>query len=131
MRTIAIKAACAALGSHIAFAAAADVPTVNIERTCEIAATVMVQLMGNTAKDSDRAICLGAERNAHDQLAKDWSTYPSEDRTRCVQPKVYLPSYVEWVTCLEMERDVKKMNVKHISPLAPITLPKVNPGTLW
>ena len=24
---------------------------------------------------------------------------------------VYLPSYVEWLTCLEMERDVRKMQV--------------------
>jgi hypothetical protein len=26
-----------------------------------------------------------------------------------MRTSVYLPSYVEWLTCLEMERDVRKM----------------------
>ncbi len=38
-----------------------------------------------------------------------WATYPAEDKSRCVQTELYLPSYVEWITCLEMERDARKM----------------------
>jgi hypothetical protein len=129
--TFAIKAVAAAIFSHVAFSAAADVPTVDIESTCSIAATAMVQLMGNSTVDSDRNICLGSERGAHTALSKDWGSYPAEDRDRCVQTRVYLPSYVEWLTCLEMERDVRKMRINQPNPRAPITLPKVTPGRLW
>ena len=129
--TRAIKAAVTALLLHVAFAAAADVPTVNIEGTCGIAATAMVQLMGGSSVDGDRDICLGSERGARAQLSKDWGTYPAEDRSRCVQTRVYLPSYVEWLTCLEMERDVRKMRLNQPNPRAPITLPRVTPGRLW
>ena len=131
MRSIAIKAAVAALVTHGAFEAAADVPTVDIQNTCRIAATAMLQLMGGSSIDGDRDICLGSERGARTQLVKDWTAYASEDKSRCVQTKVYLPSYVEWLTCLEMARDARKMGFDNPHPRAPVRLPRVTPGTLW
>jgi hypothetical protein len=49
---------------------------------------------------------------------------------------VYLPSYVEWLTCLEMERDVRKMDVGGMklgmdSKTGVYTLPKVRPALNW
>ena len=41
-------------------------------------------------------------------LVKDRATYSSADKALCMKTAVYLPSYVEWLTCLEMERDVRK-----------------------
>jgi hypothetical protein len=131
MRSIAITSVVAALVLPVAFAAAADVPTIDIQNTCGIAATAMVQLMGGSSVDSDRNICLGSEQGARAQLVKDWASFVAEDKTRCVLTKVYLPSYVEWLTCLEMARDVRKMRLDHPNPRAPVTLPKVTPGTLW
>jgi hypothetical protein len=125
-----IAALAAGLGSD-AFAARGNVPTVDIRNTCKIAAGAMVQLMGSTSMDRDIEICLGSEQSARDQLVKDWDTYSSRDRERCVRTGVYLPSYVEWLTCLEMERDVRKMNINQPDPRAPITLPIVRPGRLW
>jgi hypothetical protein len=49
------------------------------------------------------------EQAARDQLQKDWASFPASDKARCIQPKEYLPSYVEWLTCLEMTRDVRAM----------------------
>jgi hypothetical protein len=126
-----IKAAIAALLSQVAFTASAQVPTVNIEETCSIAATAMVQLMGSSTVDNDREICLGSENTARTALIKDWGTYSGEDRSRCIQTGVYLPSYVEWLTCLEMERDVRKMRINEPSPRAPVTLPVVRAKPLW
>ena len=126
-----IKAAVAALLSHVAFAASAQVPTVNIEETCSIAATAMVQLMGSSTVDNDREICLGSERGARGTLVKDWGAYSGEDRSRCIQTGVYLPSYVEWLTCLDMERDVRKMQINQPDPRAPVTLPRVYAKPLW
>ena len=54
-------------------------------------------------------LCSEVELRAREQMAKDWTTFADADRALCVQPSVFLPSYVEWLTCLEMERDVRKM----------------------
>jgi hypothetical protein len=38
--------------------------------------------------------------------------YPMTAKQLCVQPKIYLPSYVEWLTCLEMDLDVRTMRTE-------------------
>jgi hypothetical protein len=95
------------LGSQLIIAVTDGVPTVNIHNTCRAAASVT----SGTSVQTDIDICVSSEEKAREQMAKDWSQYASVDKTRCVQagPKVYLPSYVEWLTCLEMETAVKKM----------------------
>jgi hypothetical protein len=114
-----------------AVAARDSVPTIDIRNTCKVAAGAMVQLMGGSTVEKDIEVCLGSEQSARDQLVKDWDTYSARDRGRCVIPGVYLPSYVEWLTCLEMERDARKMNIGQTNPRAPITLPIVRPSRLW
>jgi hypothetical protein len=131
MSPVVAKVALVVVASSIAFSASADVPTIDIQQTCGIAAKAMIQLMGGSSEDSDRNICLGSEQGARAQMSKDWATYPAEDKSRCVQTEVYLPSYVEWLTCFEMERDVRKMGIARRSPMAPITLPHVKPGVHW
>ena len=128
---LAVLAALAATPANHAQAARGDVPTIDIRSTCKAAASAMVQLMGSTSMERDNEICLSSEQSARDQLVKDWGTYSARDRERCVRPGVYLPSYVEWLTCLEMERDTRRMNIEQTDPRAPITLPVVRPGRLW
>jgi hypothetical protein len=48
-----------------------------------------------------------------------------------MRTNVYLPSYVEWLTCLEMERDVKKMSLGQQPATGVYTLPKVRPALNW
>ena len=95
------------LGSQLAIAVADGVPTIDIQKTCKPAAVVTA---GPSAQ-TDINICVSSEQKARDQLVKDWAQYAAADKTRCVQagPRVYLPSYIEWLTCLEMETAVKKM----------------------
>jgi hypothetical protein len=94
-------------GSQLVIAVADGVPTIDIQNTCKAAAAVT---LGPSAQ-TDINICLSSEQKARDQLVKDWAQYAAADKTRCVQsgPRVYLPSYIEWLTCLEMETAVKKM----------------------
>jgi hypothetical protein len=129
--SLVVVAALAAGSASDAVAARGGVPTIDIGNTCKIAAGAMVRLMGDTTLEKDIEVCLGSEQSARDQLVKDWDTYSARDRGRCVNPGVYLPSYVEWLTCLEMERDVRKMNIDQTNPRAPITLPIVRPSRLW
>jgi len=106
-----LAAACivATLALGFAGAAQAQVPGIDIRQTCRAAASAMVLMMGGTTSEKDFEQCMGAEQAARDQIGKDWSTYSATDKTRCLQTKVYLPSYIEWQTCLEMERDARKM----------------------
>ena len=53
--------------------------------------------------------CMEHESEARAQLVKNWNTFPRADRSLCVNPKVYMPSYAEWITCLEMRQHLKKI----------------------
>ena len=63
----------------------------------------------------DMSVCLMDEQAARDQLVKDWANYPAIAKTRCVQPKEYLPGYVEWQACLEITRDVLQLRKESAS----------------
>jgi hypothetical protein len=104
-----------------------EVPAIDIQKTCQAAAGVMVSLMGGTTTDQDVNACLDSEQKARDQIVKDLATYASADKVQCMRADVYLPSYVEWLTCLEMDRDVRKMQREDQFGSGPYTLPKVSP----
>src|SRR6266498_1734824 len=105
-----------------------EVPSIDIQKTCQAAAGAMVSLMGGTTTEQDVNACLDSEQKARDQIVKDQATYASADKKQCMRTDVYLPSYVEWLTCLEMERDVRKMERPQNFGAGPWTLPKVRPA---
>ena len=98
------------VGSQLLIAAPAGVPSVDIRKTCQAAAGAMTELMAGSTVQQDLDVCLSSEQAAREQIIKDWATFSSAERTQCVQPSVYLPSYIEWLTCLEMEKSVRKPN---------------------
>jgi hypothetical protein len=106
----------------------ADIPQIDIEETCRAAARAMVSLMGGSTTEQDRKACLDSEQKAREQIIKDQATYSSADKRRCMRTRDYLPSYVEWLTCLEMERDVRKMRQGEPAATDTVTLPRVRPG---
>jgi hypothetical protein len=123
-----------AICSIVVFAstAHAQVPSINIQETCRAAAGVMVNLMGGSTSQNDVQICIEAENKARQQLLKDWSTYQASDREGCIQANVYLPSYIEWLTCFEMNKSVREarrqgraMN-QIVNPDGSVTLPPVS-----
>jgi hypothetical protein len=106
----------------------AQIPHINIEETCRAAARAMVGLMGGSPTEQDRNVCLDSEQKAREQIIKDEATYSSADKRRCMRTGVYLPSYVEWLTCLEMERDVRKLRLGQPPATDTMTLPRVRPA---
>ncbi len=110
------------LGSHLLVATSAAVPSVDIRKTCQAAASVMTELMAGSTVERDLEACLSSEQEARNQIIKDWTTYSSTERAYCVQPTVYLPSYVEWLTCLEMEKEVRSQG--SASPMTPSSTPR-------
>src|SRR3954470_7298056 len=88
------------LFSAVAFAA--DVPRLNVAKTCRDTANADP----GVKYDVDR--CLKSENNARDQLARQWASFPAADRSQCTQTATMggTASYVELITCLELKRDL-------------------------
>ena len=91
----------------------------------------MVDLISLDPSQNDVQICLETENKARQQLLKDWSTFQASDRAGCIQPNVYLPSYVEWLTCIEMNKSVREARgqgramSETVNPDSSVTLPSV------
>jgi hypothetical protein len=98
------------LGSHMLIAVANGPPSIDMQRMCRASASAMVSISGDSSNDYQS--CLSDEQAARDQLEKDWATFPARDRSFCALPTEYLPSYIEWLTCFEMERDVRKIRTE-------------------
>jgi len=97
----------------LASVALAQVPSIDVRKTCQAAAGVMYNLsVGGAGATDDVQICLNSENNARDQLTKNWSNFQSSDRAGCIQLGVYLPSYVEWLTCFEMNKVVREVKAQ-------------------
>jgi hypothetical protein len=80
-------------------------PTIDIQKTCRESSTALTDLTGSSTQDAVNS-CVNDEQTAHDQLTKDWANYPALAKSTCINPKEYLPGYVEWQACIEMTRDV-------------------------
>jgi hypothetical protein len=110
-------------------ARAQQVPTVNIAATCRAASSVTASLLGSTGTN-DFQVCMDSENRAREQVIKDWSTFAASDRVGCIQANVYLPSYIEWLTCMEMNKAVREARQTRgtpaVNPRAPMTLPRVD-----
>jgi hypothetical protein len=93
------------VGGHLLVAVADRVPELNFEPICRDGEA---QKLG--VKD-DSATCVRDEKAARDQLAQKWDQFDSADRTRCVRMSTTerTASYVEVLTCLEMNHDARKL----------------------
>ena len=87
--------------------AADGVPTFNVEPFCR-------EVARRAAPVGDVNVCPRQEREARDQLAKDWNTFTSEDRTSCSTLATMGgdPTYTELLTCLELQRDARNLREK-------------------
>jgi len=96
------------VGTQILMTASSGPPTIDANATCRASEKDLVATFGSSVKDVT-AQCVKQEHDALEKIKKDWATYPAAARELCVQPRVYSPSYVEWLTCLEMDVDVRRM----------------------
>ena len=108
------------VGMHILVATTGDVPRVEIEKTCRASEKAIKDVFGNSVMGNIFENCMEDEKANLEQLLKDWGTYPAAAKAQCVQPAVYMPNYTEWLTCLEMERDVRKMRLENPDASVPV-----------
>jgi hypothetical protein len=94
------------VGSHLLIAVVDQVPDLNFEPICRNGAG---QSLGGR---DDSGVCRQDEIAARDQLAKAWSGFAPADRARCIRVSTMdrTTSYVEVLTCLELDLAAKKMH---------------------
>jgi hypothetical protein len=78
----------------------ASIPSANINKICASSQ------VGALPEDRASALrgCVGDETSARDQLRGEWGRYTAADKTNCAETPGMQFSYVELLTCLEMQR---------------------------
>src|SRR5262245_28654166 len=95
----------------VASAASSGVPTADIATTCRTSVKALIAIFGTETQQNFES-CMNSEKEAREQIVKDWQKFPAGARQRCVNTTGYMPSYVEWLTCLEMEQQVNETRKK-------------------
>lgn len=90
----------------LAVAVSDAVPNFNVEPSCRGGLT--------DPKDNARyKQCLSEEAAAKATLTAGWTKFPAPDRVTCADTaRLGTPSYVELLTCLQMDADLRKMKYK-------------------
>jgi hypothetical protein len=106
-------------------------PVIDLQSLCRNNQAALNQALGPGTVDQFKS-CIDSEQNAREALAKGWSSTSADDVTRCVQPAVYMPSYVEWLTCIDMQKDVRRMRGEQPAlPRSPTTTNTQCPFVRW
>jgi hypothetical protein len=111
---IAISVVAVLAGASTASAKDGGLPKLNIEYACHASEQAVAAVVSVTTDIYQS--CLDDEKDARSKLDDTWTKFPASDKGRCIHPKEFLPSYVEWLTCLEMTRDVKEMRKGRAAP---------------
>jgi hypothetical protein len=84
----------ATLGSHLVIAIADRVPDFDVRPSC---------------RESSISDCLGQEQIARGKLAEEWPRFTAREKARCAADARYAgaPSYVGWLTCLQINADTR------------------------
>jgi len=79
--------------------------------------------VGPSCRESTVPDCETMEKFAHDKLIKDWPTFTAHDREMCVMEEKMSgpPSYVGWLTCLEINANARSPEANASQVGAPAT----------
>ena len=87
----------------LVLAVADEVPRFNVEPSCKGG-------LDSPGLNERYGRCIAEENGARQKLEGSWSSYPAADRAQCSDTaRMGAPSYVELLTCLEMQRDARKL----------------------
>jgi hypothetical protein len=91
---------------------AATAPNVDPKRICQDARTAALPEDKASAYDS----CIHDEQAAREQLQQKWNKFSGSARATCAEPDASMISYVEMLTCLEMQSGSDFGSAKQPSP---------------
>jgi hypothetical protein len=93
----------------------ASIPLGNINKICASSQ------VGTLPEDRASALrgCVGDETSARDQLHREWGRYSAADKSNCAETPGMQLSYVELLTCMQMQHGSNFGNPQVISPTTP------------
>ena len=111
---IVLTAAILLLANLAAVAQDASFPNLDTQKLCRSRAKSSEEMMGDksvSARTYDT--CMRSERAARDALVAAWKDIPPTYKATCIKPGVFSASYEEWISCLELNIDVKNLRKKN------------------
>jgi hypothetical protein len=92
--TMSLHVAALVFAGMAAAYARVDVPNFDVRPSC---------------RESTVLDCLAQEQIAHKVLMEKWLQFEEQDKTRCAEEAKYAgaPSYVEWLTCLQINEHAR------------------------
>lgn len=94
-------------------ALAQGIPNLNVDPVCHGIAQQSGAPSEKGGPDLAFSQCVKSEQAMRQKLAKEWTTFIARERTACIggETSAMLPSYTDLVTCLEMARDARRLNM--------------------
>jgi hypothetical protein len=107
-KTKIVLAAAAVLGATLAASAKnGGLPMIDIARTCHANTDALATSLGGEISANFDS-CMADEKMAREEIIKNLASYPASAKSLCMQANQYLPSYTEWLVCLDMTQAVMK-----------------------
>lgn len=101
-------------------------PQFDIQKQCQKIQRAADELTG-TKNPGAFDSCVKNEQSAREKLAERWTTISALDKTSCVHPVGWSPSYSEWLGCLDTRDYTRTMRKDHTESMAASKLcPTVN-----
>jgi hypothetical protein len=102
----------AIVSSHLVVTVADRVPEFDGGPFCRLYNT------GDSVQD-----CLASEKLAHEKLVENWANYTAGDKSTCVMEEKMagLPSYVGWLTCLDINANARRLDATTAAANVPAT----------
>jgi hypothetical protein len=111
--TIVLSAAAVLFTTFAAAAQDASFPNLDTPKLCRSRASTTEEMMGDKSVTSRTyETCMNSEQNARAALVAAWKDIPASYKASCVKSTVFSPSYAEWISCLELNIDVKNLRAK-------------------
>ena len=97
----------------ISSARADEVPVLNVNPVCRGIAEQAGDPGERGGPDLAFSRCVKNEEDTRQQLAKEWATFEPADKAHCIGATKGggEASYTDLITCLELARDAKKLNI--------------------
>jgi hypothetical protein len=111
------------IAAIVLIALSTSMPTTNLDSMCQSAKAAA--LPGQDQASAFQS-CVQDEKAARDELQQKWSRFSANARETCAEPKGVTFSYVELLTCLEMQPG-SEFNGPQTSPLTPLPAPMSQP----
>jgi hypothetical protein len=91
------------------------VPNWDVSSSCRAAGKVAY----TDASEREKS-CMEGENRTREKLVSDWSTFPADERTRCIKSiEWFSPTYTELAACIEMYRQVRDLRENPTTPDKP------------